>query len=147
MQVHGHDLLGHRSFELSGSHASLLENDVETISLFICTRSWLELVFDDFPGVFLLVPVGDRLEDTRGGGNVGGGRFRVIIANTRVRLLKVYINRNWLDKIERILLIERKTELAFRVQLWHRNILLYRYGVILSGSNLNCWVILEHLCC
>ena len=59
MKIHGDNFLGHWVLKLSGSLGSLLVDYIESVPSFIGAWRGLKLVFDNFPGIFLLIAVRD----------------------------------------------------------------------------------------
>ena len=107
MKIHGDNFLGHWVLKLSGAHVSLLWGYIESIPSFIGAWRGLKLVFDNFPGIFLLIAVRDRLEDTCSSWSTLINWLWVIIAYSWIRLFEIYVHGDRLYEVQRISFIER----------------------------------------
>mmetsp|Transcript_24667 Transcript_24667/g.38358 ORF Transcript_24667/g.38358 Transcript_24667/m.38358 type:complete len:228 (-) Transcript_24667:749-1432(-) len=147
MQVNSHNFLGHGALELASSHVSLLWSDVEAVSSFVSAGSRLELVLNNLPCALLSASVGDRLEDVLSSWLVLLNWLGIVVADSRVGLLEVDVDRDWLYVVQRVLLVEGQTEFSLGVEPGSRDVLLHSLGVILARSNLNSRIILELIGC
>lgn len=140
MEVDSYPLLWHWRFELTSSFISLLVDKIETISPIVGSWSWLQLVFDDLSCILLSTSVSHRLEYARCSWDIFLHWLRIVVAYTWVRLFEVNVDRNWLDIVERILLVERKRKFTLWIKFWNLNMLLNWHRVILPWTHLDRWV-------
>jgi hypothetical protein len=72
--------------------------------------------------------------------------FRVVVSDSRGSLLEIDVDSDGLDKVKRVLFVERQAELTFCVKLWSLEVFLHRYGVVLAWADLNIWVTRLQFC-
>ena len=99
MKIHSDDFLGHWVLKLSGTQVPLLGDYIESVPFFIGAWCWLKLIFNNFPGIFLLIAVCDRLEDTCCSWNAFINWLWIIIAYSWVRLFEIYVHGDRLYEI------------------------------------------------
>ena len=142
IQVDCNQLLRHRCLELPRSQVPLLKLDIEAIPILVCAWCWLKLLLGESPYALLLASSCGGLEHTLSSWLRLLDRFRIIVANTWIRLLEVNVHRNWLDIVQWVLLVEGETELAFGVQPGNGDVLLNAFRVILARTDSNGWITL-----
>ena len=74
-------------------------------------------------------------------------RMRIVLPNTRILLLKVYIDCYWFNIVQRIVFIEWKTEITFIIHLRRLNMLLRFSWVVVTWTDLDLRITVEHFCC
>jgi hypothetical protein len=140
VKIYSHNFLWHWIFKLSGTNIFLLIWDIKSISFIIGSWSWLELIFYQFPCIFLRVTIGYRLKHTLSTRDCFVLWFRIIVTNTWIWLLEIDIDSDCLDEIERVFLIEWQTKLTFWVKFWNIYIFLYWHWIVLPWTYIQCWI-------
>ena len=123
---------------------SLLELDVEAIMPIVRARGRLQLVLDELARV-LLAPGRHALEHVRSRRSRGLWPLWVVLPDAWVRLLEVNVDRYGLHVVQRVLLVEGQTEVAFGIEPrgWH--MLFDRVRVVLSRRRLNVRINRQHV--
>ena len=144
------DLLHHLfswHFETPSPSVSFFKRSVKPIFFIISTWRWVKLLLYDLPCALSLTSICHRLEDTGCCWLAFLNRFRVVVADTWVRLLKVNVYSDRFYKVKWILLVKWQTKVTFWIKFGAADVLFNGLWVVLARTDLEIRVDHLHFSC
>lgn len=144
VQIDWHNLLRNWVFEGTRSFISGSPSKVKAVlDIVVAWSRFFSALIKQFLGHETALIL--RLKDARAAISVALDRTGIVLSDSGVRLLEVNVDSDWLDVVQRVLLVEWQTEISLELHLWAGNMLFHGVRIVLSWPHIDVRIGCQHV--